>query len=233
MRDNDAVRILVISDIHGYIDSVHALGQHLSDERYDILVVCGDLTHFGSISELREIISALRCEVRCELLIIVLGNCDPREALSSSMKGVSAHILHGDIIVWHDFAIGGVSGGIISPFMTPIEFSEDELMMALNNIGEKWHNYANRILVTHVPPYKTKVDIAHSGIHIGSSSLRKFIIEESPMVCFCGHVHEARGMDKLDNTLIINPGPLRKGYYADVIIRRREKRIKVSFKEVL
>jgi Icc-related predicted phosphoesterase len=32
----------------------------------------------------------------------------------------------------------------------------------------------------------------------------------------CGHVHESRGYVTLDGTLVVNPGPLKLGYYAIV-----------------
>jgi Icc-related predicted phosphoesterase len=36
----------------------------------------------------------------------------------------------------------------------------------------------------------------------------------SPAVCFTGHIHEGRGVDKIGKTKIINPGPLHHGGYA-------------------
>ncbi len=34
----------------------------------------------------------------------------------------------------------------------------------------------------------------------------------------CGHIHEAKGIDKIGNTLIINPGAARDGHYATIEI---------------
>lgn len=70
------------------------------------------------------------------------------------------------------------------------------------------------IIVSHYPPYGTKVDIAFTGEHIGSYTVRNVIEKLKPIACLCGHVHEARGVDQIDKTLILNPGPLSWGYYA-------------------
>ncbi|MEM2929882.1 MAG: hypothetical protein QW797_03360 [Thermoproteota archaeon] len=46
------------------------------------------------------------------------------------------------------------------------------------------------------------------GEHIGSVEVRRFIEEESPALCLCGHVHERAGLsEKIGRTLVINPGP--------------------------
>ena len=70
------------------------------------------------------------------------------------------------------------------------------------------------ILISHTPPFNTKVDLAFNGEHIGSRSIRNFVEKYKPIAVFCGHVHEARGIDKIGNTIVANPGPARHGMYA-------------------
>ena len=63
------------------------------------------------------------------------------------------------------------------------------------------------ILVTHAPPYGTKVDLI-VGEHCGNKTFRDFIIKNKVDLHICGHLHE--NFDKKDNlkkTLIVNPGP--------------------------
>lgn len=74
------------------------------------------------------------------------------------------------------------------------------------------------ILVSHYPPHGTSVDRAWNGEHIGSRSVRRLVEDVKPLVVLCGHVHESRGIDKLGNTVIVNPGPLFNGYYANVSV---------------
>jgi uncharacterized protein len=34
----------------------------------------------------------------------------------------------------------------------------------------------------------------------------------------CGHIHEARGVDHIGRTPIVNPGPVAAGHYAVVMV---------------
>jgi hypothetical protein len=103
----------------------------------------------------------------------------------------------------------GVGGGPISPFNTPFEMTEDEIMNVLNQSFKQCQLKPWLILVSHTPPKNTKLDAAFSGEHVGSSSLREYIEDKQPSVVFCGHIHEARGIDHIGNTIIVNSGPAR------------------------
>jgi hypothetical protein len=70
------------------------------------------------------------------------------------------------------------------------------------------------IVLSHTPPFGTKVDLAYLNSHIGSRSVRRFVDEKKPFAVFCGHVHEAAGIDYIGETLVVNPGPAKKGKYA-------------------
>lgn len=67
------------------------------------------------------------------------------------------------------------------------------------------------ILITHSPPYNTKVDILYDGTHIGSRGVRKLIENTQPLLSLHGHIHESHRMsghiyDKIGKTICINPG---------------------------
>ena len=41
-----------------------------------------------------------------------------------------------------------------------------------------------------------------------------FILEHKPLAVICGHIHEGRGVEKIGETTVINPGSLgEKGTY--------------------
>ena len=69
------------------------------------------------------------------------------------------------------------------------------------------------VLITHQPPRETRNDLARGG-HVGSHSIRCFIEQHQPLICFTGHIHEGVGVDTIGETKIVNPGPLRHGGYA-------------------
>ena len=57
-----------------------------------------------------------------------------------------------------------------------------------------------------------------SGMHVGSSTVRDFIVQYKPDVCISGHIHESRGKDKIGNTIVLNAGMFRDGWYIEVVI---------------
>ena len=48
---------------------------------------------------------------------------------------------------------------------------------------------------------------------MGSQAVRGFIEAHAPEICICGHIHEARGEDRIGSTRIINPGAFKDGGY--------------------
>ena len=66
------------------------------------------------------------------------------------------------------------------------------------------------ILVTHAPPYRTKLDKLGDG-HCGNKSIRHFAEKNKISFLICGHLHENFGKeDKIGKTKVINPGPFGK-----------------------
>jgi hypothetical protein len=71
-------------------------------------------------------------------------------------------------------------------------------------------------MVPHVPPNGTKIDMIGNGAHVGSHSVRDFIKKHKPDISISGHIHEARGNDKMGNTLLFNAGMFREGGYVEI-----------------
>ncbi len=180
------------------------------DLRVDIVVVCGDITHFGSVQEAKALLKPL---VKLRLpVLFVPGNCDPPSLTGVDIEG--AHCIHGSSEAYENATFVGVGGGLVSPFYTPFEITDEQLEEVLNRGFEHAAERRWLVVVSHHPPKDTKLDTVYSGEHIGSSALRQFIEKNKPSIVFCGHVHEATGIDKIGNTLIVNPGPARHGRYA-------------------
>jgi Icc-related predicted phosphoesterase len=78
------------------------------------------------------------------------------------------------------------------------------------------------ILVTHVPPYGI-LDTVNSNIarkewagrHAGSKAILQNIKHYQPRYVFCGHIHEAEGMEKIGQTSVYNLG--NAGHYIQSI----------------
>jgi len=201
---------LVTSDFHGEARAFRECTSKAEELRAEVVVACGDLTHFGTVQRAKDLLTPL-LELRLPLFFVP-GNCDPPALIGVSMEG--AHCIHGTFEAYGDAVFMGAGGGLLSPFHTPFEMTEEELMEVLDRSLKHVPKKRWLVLVSHHPPINTDVDVTSGGKHIGSLSVRRFIEEKEPAVVFCGHVHEARGVDRIGETLLLNPGPARHGYCA-------------------
>lgn len=147
-------------------------------------------------------------QVRC-----LFGNCDvPEVEKFLDKEGV---LLHKQLLGLGKTVAIGFGGSSPTPFHTPSEFSEGEIEGDLEYlVDEATKMEAQRLIVfSHVPPKNTKADELPGGGHAGSSALRSIIDKYQPNLCVCGHIHEAKSMDFVGQTSIINVGPVRDGNF--------------------
>jgi len=200
------MRILAVSDLHG---DVKPIITYLNDNKVDLIIIAGDITHFGPAELAEDILNELS-SFQIPVLAIP-GNCDP-ESLHINIDKSPAINLHARNLVIKNIGLCGFGGSNPTPFNTPLEFEEiqiyDEAKKALKGVKEQ----KITLFITHAPPYGTKTDLLPSGEHVGSKSLRRIIEELQPTLNICGHIHEARGTDKIGKTQIINPGELSHGH---------------------
>lgn len=205
------MKILALADIHSRIGYVKKLANIL--DRVDVVVIAGDITYFENVDYALKIISPIS---RRKITIFVPGNCDDQSLIKVKKENNVVNV-HGDYYILDGVVFIGVGGSNITPFNTPIEYSEEELWNITSNAFQKLSKEkfkGLKILVSHTPPHNTRLDRTHFGQHVGSVSIRKVIEFFKPNLCICGHIHEARGVDKLGETVILNPGPLMRKYYA-------------------
>ncbi len=206
------MKILAATDFHGTSNAESNLSKFL-ERGYDCLVLSGDLTQFGPPEVAESLLKRAKSTANVPIFAVP-GNCDPKPILKVLDKHGAN--LHGKCEKSGDITFCGFGGSNLTPFNTPFELTEVEIQEELAAIpyngNEKW------ILVTHAPPHGTKLDEIKAGIHVGSKSIRQFIEQKQPLISICGHVHEARGTDELGRTLIVNPGPINKGFAAEILI---------------
>ncbi|MCY0849746.1 metallophosphoesterase family protein [Sulfuracidifex metallicus] len=175
-------------------------------------------------------------------VFINLGNDDPSFLFQVIEESELMRKSEGNII-----DIGGhemISFGYVNPtpWRTPREMSEDELMHNLKGMAEKLEKPEKAIFNFHAPPYNTSLDnapllsadlkpVVKGGdvvmTHVGSKAIRKIIEEYQPMLGIHGHIHESRAFDKIGRTVIINPGSeFNQGILHSTLILLEDGRVK-------
>lgn len=200
------MKIIVLTDLHGKTNNIPLLAAPLQEA--DLVLLCGDITHFGDEREMRDTIAKIH--FYNAKVYAVTGNCDHtggetylvRENLSLSGRATETA----------GFQLAGVGGSLPCPGRTPQEYSEEDFGEILAHI--RLDQEKPLIFVSHQPPYGTLNDQVRPGYHVGSMSIRDFILQRKPLICFTGHIHEGIGIDTLGSTKIVNPGPASTGNYA-------------------
>lgn len=215
------MRIFGITDVHGNLRLLKRLADYIAslDEKPEAIFIAGDITNFGNSTQAERVLRPL---LSLEIpLLAVHGNCDGRDVPGFLEElGISAH---GRRIEISGLGIVGIGGSNITPFNTIWELSEDKIAGILEE------NYRNGdSILSHAPPHGTRTDLTHFGLHVGSRALREFIENKKPLFVLTGHIHEARSIDRIGKTLIINPGPLFQGYYSVVEIDEGKVKVKLE-----
>ncbi|MEZ0329627.1 MAG: metallophosphoesterase [Dissulfuribacterales bacterium] len=203
------MKIIAFGDIHmeyGALQAVSGLAGA------DMVIVTGDLTNFGNHEAAHQVISAIR-DINPNIYAQP-GNLDDVSVMTYLNElGIN---LHGRGFLFEDVGVFGVGGSNPTPFNTPTEFSEDEIGLLLEQ-GHATVSHARiKIMVSHAPPYDTAADRISNGMHVGSKAVREFIERIQPDFCLTGHIHEARSLDRIGRTVIINPGMLGKGGWIEL-----------------
>ena len=220
------MKILVVSDIHGNRTRTRKLYNLYKEDKFDIILINGDITQFQGIDAAEEILSILtRLGKKA---YFVPGNCDPPKLLTFNELAGATNI-HGKIVELNinlkTIYIVGLGGSIVTPFHTWIEFEEEEYKKILPEPKKPF------ILMAHNPPYNTKIDRTWRRVNAGSKVIREYIEKFEPILGIHGHIHEARGEDRIGNSVIFNPGALQAGYYAIVKIEK-ELSLHIEFNKV-
>lgn len=202
------MKLLAFTDIHGSYDAVRAV--LASESNYSAVILGGDLTTRGTVDEAKRAVGEFQRFGKP--VFAVAGNMDPVE-LDEAFEALGIG-LNGKGKMLDDVGFFGVSASPFTPLHTPYEISEDEIALRARAGWKDVQAARATVFVPHAPPKDTAVDKIASGAHVGSIAVRRFIEQHHPGVVICGHIHEARGVDSIGSSTIVNCGPAGKGYYA-------------------
>ena len=206
------MKIISFGDIHEDTSNFIKIKSVL--ETADLIVISGDLTNCHGKVEAKNVLDTIRKHNKN--MLVQYGNMDKSEVdeyLTS--EGIN---LHGNGYLFEDVGIFGCGGSTPTPFNTPSEISDMDIKRYLTNGYIKVKDAKWKIMVCHTPPKDTAIDVIRSGLHVGSSVVRDFIVQYKPDVCISGHIHESRARDKVGDTVVLNAGMFRDGWYIEVVI---------------
>lgn len=203
---------LAFGDIHEHTANLAKISDLANA---DHVLISGDLTNCGDRRKAKKILAAVRSFN--PHVLAQIGNMDTRDVDDYlSEQGMNTHARGIDL--GDGVKLMGVGYSLQTPFHTPSEVDEDTLREWLQKAYLECGEYEHLILMVHNPPLNTKTDRIASGISVGSSAIREFIESVQPEVCITGHIHEARGVDHIGKTKIINPGDFASGGYVRITL---------------
>jgi len=194
------MKILVFVDLHGSKKAMKKIKKLSS--KVDLIVCAGDISIFGN--KLDELLFELN-SVEKKILVIP-GNHEDFSELKKLCKlfGNIDYIDNGMLKLDNYLFFGYGDGGFSK------EDSKFEKLSKKFDKEIKKHKDCKIVLVTHAPPYKTKLDNIH-GERCGNKAIRKFIERNKIELAVSGHLHENAGKeDKIKGCRLMNPGPFGK-----------------------
>jgi len=196
------MKILAFTDIHGSAIALKRLKKKVISQKPDILLCAGDISVFEhGIFGLMKRLNKLN-----KIIIIVHGNHEEPSTFRKCSKLFKNIIfIHKKHFIKDNVLFLGYGGG----GFTQIDKEFDKVAIKFKKIIKK-NKEKKIILVTHAPPYKTKLDKIGRE-HCGNKSIRRFVGKNHIDLLVSGHLHENFGTeDMINKTKVINPGPFGK-----------------------
>ncbi|MBL7101091.1 MAG: metallophosphoesterase family protein [Nanoarchaeota archaeon] len=192
------MKILAAGDIHGDTRLAEKLAKKAEENKVDLVILCGDITHFDSSTT--NLIGPFK--KRNKKVVFVPGNHDSLPTADFLAEAYKAVNLHSYSIKYKDIGLFGCGFANIGLSQLP----EDEIFDILKK-GKKYvKGTKKKIMVTHVHPEGSLMGKLSTLIP-GSKGVKKAVDRLKPDILLCSHVHEAEGVEeKIGNTKVINVG---------------------------
>jgi Icc-related predicted phosphoesterase len=201
------MKVLFFVDTHGNSTKLRRLVE--KSKNVDLLVCAGDFTIFeGETDAVLHELNSIGKPV-----LIIHGNHETASSVEHACETLkNLHFIHKNYYIAGDnsnLVFFGYGGGGFSTrdegFKRSSELFIQEFEKISKQNGKELKDY-KIVLVTHAPPFATKLD--DLGSHVGNQSITDFIIKHQPVLAVSGHIHETAGaIDKINATKLINPGP--------------------------
>jgi uncharacterized protein len=205
------MKLFAISDIHGATRPIEKAALLIREA--DWVVIAGDITRTKTRAEAAEVVACL--EQFTSRILAVHGNWDRLEV--KDFLEEKDYSLHGKGRMLEGIGFFGVGGSSPTPLNTATEYTEKEIAFILQTGYEQARTAPQVALISHTPPRGVR-DRSFLGLRGGSHSVKAFLAEHPISLCLCGHIHEAAGIERFQNTIVANAGSFKKGRYLSVEI---------------
>ncbi len=189
------MRILTFADTHGSLTAFKKLKKKA--KKVDLIVCAGDLTMFSD----KMFYFLQKLDSIGKPVLIIHGNHESNDEMKGLVKMLkNIKMIHNSVYKMGHYIFFGWGGGGFA--LTDKRFEK--------SAKKKFKKYCNKkfktMLVTHAPPYGTKLDVVYYE-HVGNKSIFEFIYKNQPNIAVCGHIHDcSKRRDKIKKTPVLNTG---------------------------
>ncbi len=204
-------RLAVIGDVHKHLFYLEVVCDWIGNGRFDGVLLVGDLADGGHVARPRPR-EAWAADVRLVLdrvrelgvpVLAVPGNHD--QVPLPDAADVDGRVTR----VGPEGAglrVGGLGGAGPMRFGFPNEWTEEDAAASLKALDHVHPDGPPDVLLSHAPPWGAR-DRTASGSAAGSHAVRSWAERRAGFVA-CGHIHEAGGVERVGDCLVVNAGGL-------------------------
>jgi Icc-related predicted phosphoesterase len=154
-------------------------------------------------------------------VVTIPGNMDAPEerffsqVLNFTLYSDNIHVVQENLVKVKKYIVAGFGGEITESSKETffvLQYPRREVEFGIRRVK---FIKGTKILLFHTPPVGDVVDI-EGNTHRGTLVVNDIIKDIKPALVFCGHAHKAKGYEMISDTLVINPGALKKGNFAIV-----------------
>lgn len=189
------MKFLSFTDLHEDKEIMNELVKRAARDDIDFVICCGDISNFGTGLQY----NLKKLNSLGKKVYLVPGNHEEGPEFAEIVaKFANLVNLDRNAKVVGDYVFLGYGGGGFS-LQDP----------AFRKIAREWYgkyNGSKIILITHQPPYGTKLDWLLNR-YVGNKDFTNFMLRVKPKLVLSGHLHETVGLvDEIGETKIANPG---------------------------
>ena len=195
------MRILVVSDLHGDLNSVERASESY---RPDLILSCGDWGDPGEVAE-----PAMTRALERAPIYTTFGNHDPVEILARLRNQDGSAVLLGQGVVqeFGGLRLASIGGIWAKSHAKPHYVTDADVAVAAATIARAG---PLDILLTHGCPVGL-ADLTPTGRHGGQRCFLDAFKTISPRLYLCGHLHQAQERVLKDGRKVINVGATPEG----------------------